>query len=96
MSSKQFKKLRKKVKPLQVEWLKSLLPEDQASTITINNVTDLMPDQTHVFGDGKLLLSFMSEKWIMKILKLNPHINTYEELNVINQQQQEKFIDSRI
>ena len=96
MSSKQFKKLRKKVKPLQVEWLKSLLPEDQASTITINNVTDLMPDQTHVSSYGQLRLSFMSDKWIMKILKDNEGVDTYKDLQKINQPRQEKFIDWRI
>ena len=44
-------------------------------------LTELMPDQTHVFGNGQLHLSFMSDKWIMKILKENPHsVSTYKEL----------------
>ena len=57
MSSKQIKKLRKLIKPLQVEWLKSLLPEDQSKEITVSNVDGLLPDQTHVFGGGKMHLS---------------------------------------
>ena len=69
MSSKQIKKLRKLIKPLQVEWLQSILPEDQAKTITVDNVEGLLPDQTHVFGGGKMHLSFMTDKWIMKMLK---------------------------
>lgn len=83
MNSKQIKKLRKLIKPLQVEWLQSLLPEDQAKTITVDNVNDLLPDQTHVFGGGKMHLSFMTDKWIMKMLKKYPYIKTYNELQTI-------------
>ena len=95
MSSKQIKKLRKLIKPLQVEWLQSILPEDQAKTITVDNVEGLLPDQTHVFGGGKMHLSFMTDKWIMKILKANPHVKTYKELEEINEQQKEKHLDRR-
>ena len=83
MNSKQLKKLRKLIKPLQVEWLQSILPEDQAKTITVDNVEGLLPDQTHVFGGGKMHLSFMTDKWIMKMLKKYPDIKTYNELQTI-------------
>ena len=96
MNSKQIKKLRRLVKPLQVEWLQSILPEDQGKTITVDNVEGLLPDQTHVFGNRQMHLSFMSDKWIMKILKDNPHITTNKELSAINEQQQEKYLDRRI
>ena len=95
MNSKQIKKLRRLVKPLQVEWLQSILPEDQGKVITADNVDDLLPDQTHVFGNRQMHLSFMSDKWIMKILKANPHITTYKELAEINEKQQEKYLDRR-
>ena len=96
MSSKQIKKLRKLIKPLQVEWLQSILPEEQGKEITINNVEELMPDQTHVFGNRQMHLSFMSDKWIMKILKAYPNITTYKELAEINIKNQEKYLDRRI
>ena len=96
INSKQIKKLRKLIKPLQVEWLQSILPEEQGKEITINNVEELMPDQTHVFGNRQMHLSFMSDKWIMKILKDNPNITTYKELETINEQQQERYLDRRI
>jgi len=87
MNSKKIKQLRRKVRPLQVEWLQSILPEDQAATITTDNVQDLMPDQTHVFGSGQTHLSFMSYKWVIKMLKENPQISTYKELSEINNKQ---------
>jgi len=96
MNSKQLKKLRRLVKPLQVEWLQSILSEEQGKTITVSNVKELMPDQTHVFGNRQMHLSFMSDKWIMKILKDNPNITTYKELETINEQQQQKYLDRRI
>jgi len=96
INSKQIKKLRKLVKPLQVEWLQSILPEDQGKEITVSNVKELMPDQTHVFGNGQLHLSFMSDRWIMKILKENQSVSTYKELQKINEQQQERNFDGRI
>ena len=80
MNSKQIKKLRKKVKPIQVEWLRTLLPEDQAETITVDTVEGLLPEQTHAFGQGQLHLSYMTDKWIMKYLKQYPNITTYKEL----------------
>lgn len=80
MNSKQIKKLRKKVRPIQVEWLRTLLPEDQAKTITVNNVEGLLPEQTHAFGQGQLHMSYMTDKWIMKYLKQYPNITTYKEL----------------
>jgi len=40
----------------------------------------LMPDQTHVFANGRINLSFMTDKFVMKWLKKCPEIETYEEL----------------
>ena len=80
MNAKQIKKLRKRVKPIQIEWLESLLPVEQAQTITIDNVEGLLPEQTHAFGQGQLHMSYMTDKWIMKYLKQYPNITTYKEL----------------
>ena len=80
MNQKQIKKLRKRIKPIQMEWLESLLPVEQAQTITIDNVEDLLPEQTHAFGQGQLHMSYMTDKWIMKYLKQYPKITTYKEL----------------
>jgi len=84
MNSKQLKKLRKRIRPIQVEWLRTLLPEDQANTITPENVEGLLPEETHVFGQGQLHLSYMTDKWIMKHLKKFPHIKTYKELQEVS------------
>ena len=48
MNAKLVKKLRKRIKPIQVEWMKSLLPDEQADKVTVNNVEELLPDLQHV------------------------------------------------
>ena len=83
MNSKQLKQLRKRIKPIQVEWMRTLLPEDQADTITIDNVDGLLPEETHAFGKGQLYLSYMTDKWIIKHLKKYPHIKTFAELQEV-------------
>ena len=88
MNEKQVKKLRKRIKPLQVEWVKSLLNEEEAEGVTLDNIDSLLPKQTHYFGQGIVYLSFMSDKWMMKRLKRNPHINSLDKLNEIYRQQQ--------
>tara|TARA_E500000318_G_C3466893_1_gene174933 strand:- start:296 stop:559 length:264 start_codon:yes stop_codon:yes gene_type:complete len=84
VNAKQIKKLRKLVRPIQVEWLRELLPEDQAKDINIGNVEGLLPEQTHAFGQGQLHMSYMTDKWIMKYLKQYPNITTYKELMEIS------------
>ena len=83
MNSKRLKELRKKVKPIQVEWLKSVLPDDQRNKVNIDNVNDLLPEQTHVMGGGQMHLSYMTDRWLINKLKKYPHVNTYEELQEI-------------
>ena len=80
MNSKQIKKLRRKVKEFQLEWMKSLLSTEEASKITLKNITAMMPPDTHVKGLESTTLSYMSDKWVMKILKKHPDISNLQEL----------------
>tara|TARA_Y100001951_G_C11246779_1_gene243844 strand:+ start:433 stop:726 length:294 start_codon:yes stop_codon:yes gene_type:complete len=80
MKKKKLKELKKIMRSIQVEWLRTLLPEEDGKQITIKNVREYLSDQTHTFIDGQFELSFMSDKWILKKLKRNPEIKTYNEL----------------
>ena len=83
MNSKKVKQLRKLIKPIQVEWMKSLLPKEEADKVSLDTINDLLPDEKYIKG---ITLLHMSDKWLLKQLKRNPHITTYkqlkEELNV--------------
>ena len=80
MNQRKVRELKKRIKPIQVEWLRSLLPEEQAQTLTIDNVDELLPSETHMHTTDKTILSFMSDKWLMKKLKKYPEIKTYKQL----------------
>ena len=69
MNGRQAKKLRRQAKELTVEWLQSLLPEEEAERITTKNFKDYMPEQTHVFANKRIMLSSFSQKWFNKKLK---------------------------
>jgi|TARA_R100001244_G_scaffold46739_1_gene41748 hypothetical protein len=80
MKKKKLKELKKTMRSIQVEWLRTLLPEEDRKQINVNNISKYLSDQTHTFIDGQLELSFMSDKWVLKKLKRNPEIKTYNEL----------------
>jgi len=81
MNQKKLKVLRRKVKKLQVEWLKTLLNEEEANQVSIDNIEELAPTQDYYMANRTMYLSYMTPKWIMKYLKKYPHINSYVELN---------------
>ena len=69
MNSKVAKQYRKKAKLLTVEWIKSLIPEEEAKKVTVENFQDYMPDQKYVYANKKFMLSAFSERWFYKNLK---------------------------
>jgi len=89
VNAKKLKKLRRKVKLLQVAWLKSLLNKEEADNVNLKTIDSLLPKQTHYYGMGRLYLSYMTDKWIMEILKKYPDIETLGELNDINNKRQQ-------
>ena len=83
MNQKKVKQLRKLIKPIQVQWLQSLLTKEESKNITVQNITEHLPKETHIKSINGTSLSFMSDKWVMKQLKKYPSITCYEELKQI-------------
>jgi len=69
MNSKQEKKIRKHAKHLMVEWLKSVVPEEEQEKVTIVNVHNYIPEQTHVYGNRSLHVSAYTLRWFIKGIK---------------------------
>jgi hypothetical protein len=69
MNGSKAKQLRRRAKQLTVDWIHSLLPDEEASKVNINNFQDHMPEQTHVFANNKIMLSSFSQRWFNKKLK---------------------------
>tara|TARA_R100000742_G_C4183274_1_gene17702 strand:+ start:155 stop:460 length:306 start_codon:yes stop_codon:yes gene_type:complete len=91
MNGKKVKRLRKKGKTLLVEWLHSLLPnEEDKKEITVDNLESYLSDQTHIYVNRKFLLSAYSLKWIYKRVKRNPDL-TFEQLQKDLDREQRTF-----
>jgi hypothetical protein len=81
MNGKKAKRLRKRGKEILVEWLYSIIPnEEDKQQINVNNIEEYLSDQTHIYTNRKFLLSAYSLKWIYKKVKRNPDL-TLEQLN---------------
>ena len=62
-------KIRNKAKAILVEWLKTLLNEEEQKKVNIKNVLTLLPNQTHYWQDTTLKLQPWSYKWGSKEIK---------------------------
>ncbi len=82
MNTKKMKVIRRRAKEVIVEWLQSLLPEHEKDKVTIHNVMDMMPKQTHYVFQNQIKLSAWSYKWVVKKLKQNPDL-TFTQLDAI-------------
>lgn len=99
MNRKIIKQINKQVGPILVAWLKTLVSEEEAKMITLNNYKELLPDQTHVFSNNKFFLSTFSPRWVRKKLKglvakqPNRPINTYTLEDIKAEMQTWKMIN---
>ena len=80
MNGKKSKRLRRKAENMLIEWLRTMTPDSEdTSKINRKNLHEFLPEQTHVYGMGRILLSAYSLRWFNKKIKRNPDI-TLEEL----------------
>ena len=80
MSEKRYKQIRRKRKELQVEWLKTLVTDEEAKKVSIQSIETLVPQRDYIMKNHTTYHSFMTNKWIEKYLKKYPEINSYAEL----------------
>ena len=86
-----LKRISRHTEFLLVEWIKSLVTEEEAKKVSLDNIDKLLPDERHFFVGNQLVLAPNSPKWIRKQLKKlvssNPNINieaiTLEELQCL-------------
>jgi|TARA_R110000782_G_scaffold87908_2_gene169976 hypothetical protein len=52
-----------------VEWLKSVVPEEEQEKVTLENVHTYIPEQTHVYGNRSLHVSAYTLRWFIKGIK---------------------------
>jgi hypothetical protein len=80
MNGKRAKEVRRRGRQILVEWLRSIIPDEEDSKqINVNNLEEYLAEQTHVYLNRKFMLSAYSLKWIYKRVKRNPEL-TFERL----------------
>ena len=77
MNNKVAKKYRQKAKELTVDWIKSLIPDEEGKKVNIDTFQDYMPEQKYVSANRKFMLSAFSERWFyQKLKKINKDIDS--------------------
>ncbi len=80
MNGRKAKALRRKAKEILVEWLHSVLPEEEdKAQINVNNIEEYLTDQKYIYANRKLILSAFTFRWMYKRLKKDPGL-TFEKL----------------
>ena len=69
MNGKKAKEIRSHAKIMLLDWLKSVVTDEEAERITEKNFKDYLPKEGHVYANRKFLLSAYSFKWFVKKIK---------------------------
>ena len=81
MNQKKSKQLRRRSEDLLIEWLRTMVPDgEDTSKINKKNISEFLPEQTHIFANNMFLLSAYSLRWFYKQVKRNPNLSL-EDIN---------------
>jgi len=92
MNQKIMKEIERHTKKLLVEWIQSLVPEEEAKKINTRNVIEFIPKQVHYYANQRVSLSSYSPKWIKKYIKIikknkeNMNISDITLQDILNEQ----------
>ena len=94
MNRKRIKKINRHVGIILVDWLKTLVNEDEAKKINLDNYKELLPAQTHVYTNNKFFLSAFSPRWVRKKLKYIVAKNSSRDISTITLQEVMRLLKS--
>jgi hypothetical protein len=69
MNGRTTKQIRRKSLMLLIDWIKTMVSEEEAKKLTLEKAADLVPKDTHIYANGQVRLSSFSLKWINKKIK---------------------------
>jgi type III secretory pathway component EscR len=69
VNQKIMKKINRQVEVISVEWLRSIMSEEEADKITKNNFRQYLNQTAHYFKNKQFFNSSFTEKWTRKKLK---------------------------
>jgi len=69
MNGKKAKQIRVKANNLVVDWLKTMLVEEEQKKLSVKNIKKYLPEQTHVYINKKIMLSAYTPRWFTQRIK---------------------------
>ena len=69
MNGKKAKKIRKKSRQLVVDWLQTMLVEEEVKKLSVDNIEKYLPDETHFYANNKLMVSAYTPRWFAQRIK---------------------------
>lgn len=69
MNSKVCKQISRQTKLILLEWVKSLVSDEEKDKVTAANLASLLPDTNYFFVNRQIRVSFYSPQWVRKSLK---------------------------
>ena len=66
-----------------IDIVKQILIDNSKQLVTdfLDKLSQLLPEETHVKAIGSVRLSYMSDRWVLKMLKRYPEVKTFAQLN---------------
>ena len=69
MNGRKSKAVRKKSIQFVVEWLQTMLVDEEKNKVNTTNYKNYLPTETHIFANKKLLVSSFTPRWFSKLIK---------------------------
>jgi Fe-S cluster biosynthesis and repair protein YggX len=69
MNGKKAKRIRKKSRQLVVDWLQTMLVNEERKKVSVNNIEKYLPDETHFYANNKLMVSAYTPRWFAQRIK---------------------------
>jgi len=63
------KQVRKLSKEFVVEWLQSMLTEEEQKKVSVDNYEKYLPEEKHFYANNKLMISAYTPRWFAQRIK---------------------------
>ena len=84
MNQRKAKQVRKLSKEFVVEWLKSMLVEEEQKKVNVDKFQNYLPEESHFYANRKLMVSAYTPRWFaQKIKKVKKDIKDISYSDVI-------------
>lgn len=69
MNQRKAKQVKKLSEEFVITWLKTMLIEEEQKKVNVDNFKNYLPEDTHFFSNGKLMVSAYTPRWFAKRIK---------------------------